>query len=673
MPPTPAQRAAAQVIQHAAAHDGSTAVRLVAGPGTGKSYSIGERVAWLLAAGVPPGAIQAVSFTRAAAKDLRLGIVGYCAAHGQPAADQIPVSTLHGLALRILALGNQLAQYPARPRILDDWEQRYVFDQELQATHGYTLRRCGEIRQHFEARWSTGAPPLPFVSFPQPPISVAEEAAFQAFYNARTQLYSCLLPGEAVRKCLVGIIAGVLNPQALLGAQHLIVDEYQDLNLADVELVDRLAQSGMTLFVCGDDDQSIYSFRYAYPTGIQQFSVRYPHSGTHALDTCFRCANSVLQAATSLLANAPSQGRIPKVFGSVYAASAPPVAGVVDAWHFTAAADEAAAISTSVQELITVGIPPEEILILLASRHELLGPLERELNGRGIAVDIQQAVGLANAAGPRFVLALLRFTLQAQDYLALRTILGARNRVGIRTCNDIAQKCVAAGANFAHQFAAATRSAQLFVQRETNALSGAESAIGSCAHWVGTDTLAMRAAALAATVGAHLSVADATSWNNLVANLPADITLDELVAVLEARSDGEARERLTQVFARLALPIPPQLSSVGRVRIMTLHSSKGLSARVVFIPGLEEEILPGPKRAAYAGQIEEAARLLYVGITRARAACFLSYADRRLVNGAMRRHHASRFNVALGAVFASRVGGLTNPEAIAIATHAANL
>ena len=99
---------------------------------------------------------------------------------------------------------------------------------------------------------------------------------------------------------------------------------------------------------------------------------------------------------------------------------------------------------------------------------------------------------------------------------------------------------------------------------------------------------------------------------------------------------------------------------------MTMHGAKGLSARIVFIPGLEEEIIPGPRRQPYPGLVLEAARLLYVSITRARAACILTYAQRRIVNGQFTNQHASRFTASLNGGFAQRQNGLTAGEVQAI-------
>ena len=112
MPLTLAQIQKAQAVQNAAARDPSQHVRVVAGPGTGKSSAIEERVRWLLAQGVQPAAIYAASFTRASALDLRQRVHAYCVQNAQPAANQVRVTTLHSLALRTLRAAGLLTAYP---------------------------------------------------------------------------------------------------------------------------------------------------------------------------------------------------------------------------------------------------------------------------------------------------------------------------------------------------------------------------------------------------------------------------------------------------------------------------------------------------------------------------------------------------------------------------------
>lgn len=243
MPLTPSDVAAAQAVQDDAAHDGAPQVRVIAGPGTGKSQTIQERVLWLLAHSVQPNEIVVVSFTRASARDLELRI--HRQKPGRPSAEKVRVSTLHSLALRTLRRAGMLAQYPVEPIVLDDWELENIFDAEFQYHSGINSKeRREDIRRYKEAIWSTGSATHPGYRAPTPPVSPAEDAAFDAYHRARTQLYSCVLPGEIVRQCVDLIQAGVLDPVQLLDIKHLIVDEYQDLNPYDLRFVDQLVALG---------------------------------------------------------------------------------------------------------------------------------------------------------------------------------------------------------------------------------------------------------------------------------------------------------------------------------------------------------------------------------------------------------------------------------------------
>jgi DNA helicase II / ATP-dependent DNA helicase PcrA len=104
-----------------------------------------------------------------------------------------------------------------------------------------------------------------------------------------------------------------------------------------------------------------------------------------------------------------------------------------------------------------------------------------------------------------------------------------------------------------------------------------------------------------------------------------------------------------------------------------MHGSKGLSAQMVFIPGLEEEILPGEARRRYVGQVLESARMLFVSITRARLGCIVSFADSRVVNGRMQPQHPSRFTTSLGRPFERRGSGITTSAAKTAVEVSANL
>jgi DNA helicase-2/ATP-dependent DNA helicase PcrA len=671
MPITPQQIQAAETTQRAAAHDAAQQIRLVAGPGTGKSYSIEERVCWLLGQGIQPQSITVVSFTRASSVELRVRIHAYCVNHNQQNGTNVRVSTLHSLALRLLKAAN-LLHYPADPLVLDSWELENIFDAEFGQVNNLGKKRREEIRREHEAFWSTGQWAPPNYIPPNPAITQAERNAFNAFHGPRTQAYSCVLPGEIVRECLRQIVAGNLDPVALINLQHLIVDEYQDLNPIDQQFVDELIARGVITFIAGDDDQSIYSFRYGSPAGIQDFTQRYPGAAPHTLTDCFRCAHSIADAANALMVGYPSQNRIPKALHSLYAGAAPAVAGVVHRWRFPNATSESDSLAASCQALINAGVNPRDILILLSNQRELLPGLRNSLTAANVPFEPPRAETFIDSDTGRFVLGMIRLVCDLHDHVAHRLVLGLRPGVGIGTCESIASAVINNGLSYWDAFHAALPGG-VFKGRNLTALNHARQVCVQVGGWQRNDTLQMRSADIAAVLTATFSAAEAQNWQNYAAPLPVDMTLEELRDWLWADSDEQQMTVLQAVFTRLNQQMPAAAVLPPRVRIMSMHGAKGLSSRIVFVPGLEEHIFPGPWRQPYPGLVLEAARLLYVSITRARAACILSYAAQRRIQGPLRATAASRFTASLNGAFVGRANGLQPPEIQQILTEIQNL
>ncbi len=655
----------AEAQQHAAAHDLNRQIRLIAGPGSGKSFAIQERVRWLLSRNVPASRIYVISFTRASTLDLRNRIHRYCEEKGYQSAHQVSISTLHSLALRVLRAAGLLT-YPADPLVLDDWELENVFDAEFSRASGYlssqgvgySPSRCKDIRRDFEAFCGTGQWSPPNYIPPDPPISETERKAYQRFHVPRTLTYSCVLPGEIVRKCVGYITSGTLNPVLLLGIEHLIVDEYQDLNPSDLEFVDAIIASGANTFVAGDDDQSIYSFRFASPEGIQSFTHRFPQAGRHELRECFRCTPEILRAAQSLIEAFSEPKRIPKNLTSAYTSADPPEQGIVHRWQFQSAVKEARSIATSCRDLIANGLPPREIIILLSNTHEQLKTLTQEFVAESVAYESPRADSFIDTNPGRFILAVLRVICGAHDYVAHRLILGLRPHIGPGLCNGIAESVVANNLNFRDLFYQPLP-AGVFQGAQLSALSHARDICARISTWQPTDTLSDHSEDLLEIIVSIYGEQEARKWADNIAHLPQDITFEELRDYLWADTDEQQSSLLETVYTRLGISFPTGGLLPQKVRIMTMHGAKGLGASVIFIPGLMEEILPGQRRRSYPGLVFESARMLYVSITRARAACILSYAKTRVVYGRFSQQTPSRFTPYLGGSFSNRVDGLT--------------
>jgi superfamily I DNA/RNA helicase len=201
-----------------------------------------------------------------------------------------------------------------------------------------------------------------------------------------------------------------------------------------------------------------------------------------------------------------------------------------------------------------------------------------------------------------------------------------------------------------------------FNGRAVTALNSARGICTQLSTWLEADTIEQRMADISAIINNLFGQQEAQNWQTYASSFPTGTILEELRDLLWADTDEQQDALLHTVFERLNRPVSADGLLPPRVRVMTMHGAKGLSARVVFIPGLEEETLPGPKRQPYPGLVLEAARLLYVSITRARAACVMSYAGTRIVNGQFSRRTPSRFCAQLEGAFSYRANGLTALE-----------
>jgi DNA helicase-2/ATP-dependent DNA helicase PcrA len=178
------------------------------------------------------------------------------------------------------------------------------------------------------------------------------------------------------------------------------------------------------LFVAGDDDQSIYSFRYASPSGIQNFLTGYPTAGQHSLSDCFRCTPIVLQAGQSLIDAFPGPNRIPKTHTSLYHDSNPPVQGISHYWRCRDGVSEARIIAESCRNLIEAGLEPRRILILLSKRKNLWPTIEAELVDADVPYEPPRSVGFLDTPLGRLILSIVRIVGNATDYVAHRELLG---------------------------------------------------------------------------------------------------------------------------------------------------------------------------------------------------------------------------------------------------------
>lgn len=589
----------------AASHEGSNA-RMLAGPGTGKTLTLRARVAYLvLEKKVEPGEIMALTFTRAAAAELRGRIEK--ALEGK-VADRPRVATLHSFALRTLLRNAKLLDVLPQPlRIADDWEERHIIQEDLKESTGTNIKTVRKNLQALSADWDT------LRADESAPNPLKADAAFVGAWEQHRQMYGYTLRSELVYQLKRALEQhGDLKFDNQL--KHLLVDEYQDLNACDLKVVSRLVERGCLVFAAGDDDQSIYGFRHANPEGIRRFDKEHAPSKDLNLATCMRCDQAIIDLARFVADLDPA--RIKKPWQSRTGAGA----GEVHLLRFDTGQDEAQGIASLCKFLIRNGTPPDEVLILIRSDRSgaFSKPLQSHMAQAGVpfSVNVESDSPLDSTPG-RSLLSLLRLSLDDGDSLAWRTLLSVRkNGIGSKTVKGIESDAMQSGSRFGVALRAKALGSGGALRKEFDSLT---QLLGEVKVLVGASDVTFTGQEMQERLG---KISQVLSGHGLT-------DLDQTMAHVSAL----ARESEVVNFAELLSIIsmagltPEQERTAGAVNMLTMHKAKGLSARAVIVMACEDEYLPGRQQSG--GEEADERRLLFVSLTRARERLYIAYAQRR--------------------------------------------
>jgi superfamily I DNA/RNA helicase len=568
------------------AASGNPRIRVVAGPGTGKSFAMKRRVARHLEAGIPPQRILPVTFTRVAAEDLHRELVGMNVA----GCEAIRGTTLHSLAMRILMRNHVLNALGRTARPLNEFELEPLVS-DLMHVHG-GRREIKRRKQAYEAAWARLQPDTPgFVQSPEDAAFAADLLAWLVFHNA-------MLIGEVIPQLYAYLQANPAAPERT-EFSHILVDEFQDLNKAEQTVIDLLSGQAEVCIV-GDDDQSIYSFKYAHPQGIRDWLMVSPNADDLSLDECRRCPTRVAHMANSLIGH--NQMRlVPRALAPV-PTNGP---GDVRIIQYQTLADEVAGIANFITDLVdNHGVPPGDILVL-AQRGAIGTPIYEALRASAVPVRSYYAEAELDSEEAQRRFSLLKLFVDRNDKVALRWLIGLpANNWGAAGYRRIRDLCSATGET----------PWQVLQQ-----LSEGQIAIPHTATLVATFDQLLE----------EINVLEACSDLAEVIDsiFPEDnaATIGLRALALQALEDVDDDDRaglLSTLIEAIAQPDIP--SEVQDVRIMSLHKSKGLSAPVTVIAGCVEGLLPkqpdaGLSPAEAAADIEEQRRLFFVGISRVKA------------------------------------------------------
>ena len=610
--------------QRAAVTASQAPLLVLAGAGSGKTRVLVHRVAWLIQVeGVSPFGILAVTFTNKAAGEMRARIEQLI----DVPARGMWVGTFHGLAHRLLRAHWTQAGLPQSFQILDADDQLRLIRRVMKALEIDEARWPPKQMQWFiNARKDEGLRPQ-HIEHKGDPFVRQQLTVYQAYEEA------CRRAGmiDFAEILLRAHELWLQHPELLAHYQqrfrHILVDEFQDTNTIQYAWLRLLAGEQARITIVGDDDQSIYGWRGARVDNLHRFSRDFPGARTLRLEQNYRSTGTILNAANALIAH--NEGRLGKNLWTAGEAGEP-----IELYCAYNEQDESRFVIERVGHLMEQGVARSRMAVLYRSNAQSR-VFEERLLQTGIPYRVYGGLRFFERQEIKDALSYLRLCANREDDASFDRIVNQPPRgIGERTLEVVRDHAKAAGVSLWAAARAVTDAAALPAR--------AGSALGAFLR--GIDGLARSIESLPLQEQVEHTVAHSTLRDHYQkekgekgqARLE---NLDELINA--AREFGLAEigddqiDPLSAFLSHAALEAGEGQADAWEdcLQLMTLHSAKGLEFDYVFLVGLEEGLFPHRMSAEEPGRLEEERRLCYVGITRARRALLLSYAEHRRLYG----------------------------------------
>jgi ATP-dependent DNA helicase Rep len=606
---------------------------VLAGAGSGKTGVITHKIAYLVEqCGYQPAHIAAITFTNKAAKEMQERAARLLP--GRPAA-QLNVSTFHALGVRILRAEAAAAGLKPRFSILDAADTAALFAE----LSGEADRARVRLLQSRVSAWKNALTrPDEALRGARDPLAAAAARLYDK-YQATLKAYQAVDFDDLI---LLPVHLFESAPEVLARWQgrlrYLLVDEYQDTNRGQYRLLRLLAGPRAAFTAVGDDDQAIYAWRGADSENLRHLGADYPQLKVIKLEQNYRSTARILAAANSLIANNP------KLFDKKLWSEL----GHGDAIRVTACRDGEDEAEQVVMKLSAHRFEHRakfrDYAILYRGNHQARA-FEQQLRAHKIPYLLSGGQSFFERAEIKDLTAYLRLIANGDDDPAyIRAATTPRRGIGAATLEALGRHAGARhkslfAASFEAGLAAQLPAKQLEAVREFGAfVNRMESrAAREPAAQVLADLLA------AIRYEAHLFETcepreAQTKWANV----------REFADWLGRKGEEEGRNliELNQSLALLSM-LDKGEENADAVQLATLHAAKGLEFEHVFLVGVEEGILPH-RESVDLGKVEEERRLMYVGVTRARASLHVSWCERRKLGKETRDCAPSRFIAELG-------------------------
>lgn len=605
-------------------------VLVLAGAGTGKTRVLTTRLAHILATGrARPWEMLVVTFTNKAAREMRERIGNLI---GDQAEGLRWLGTFHSVAAQILRRHAELVGLQSSFTILDTDDQERLLKQLLEAanvdTKKHTPKSLAAAIDHWKNRGWTPEKLPPSEDFAEG----RGKALYTAYQNRLRTLNACDFGDLLLHNLTILSQNADLAKEYRRRFKYILVDEYQDTNVAQYLWLRLLTSSTGNVCCVGDDDQSIYGWRGAEVDNILRFEKDFPGAKVIRLEQNYRSTVHILGAAGALIAaNKERLGK--QLWTEDESGDKVRVRGF---WDGDA---EARMIAEEVEDARRRGIPYRDIAVLVRASFQM-----RAFEERFVMLAIPYKV----IGGPRFferaeirdAHAYLRLLQSENDDLAFERIVNVPKRgVG----DTSVQKILHIGRENGVSAMQAVRHLMQADELPGRTRTPLTNFVRDLDRWrdllkMGTPHWQVMESVLDESGYTDMQKADRTSGQTRLDNLKELVQsmqqFDTLQAYLEHVSLVMDLERNAD-----------EESSDGAVQIMTLHGAKGLEFPLVFLPGWEEGVFPSQRSIDEKGLkgLEEERRLAYVGVTRAKRDARISFAANRMVYGRWTTQLPSRF------------------------------
>lgn len=629
----PAQRKAVQTL--------SGPLLVLAGAGTGKTRVITYRMVELIRSGIPPSRILSVTFTNKAAREMRERTLALL---GKKTRQRPLISTFHSLCVRILRQEIHQLGYPNQFTIYDRGDQESAARTALREIRvGDSALRPGDLLNAI-SRWKmSGIAPdraADHVVNDQDFLAALAYRKYQANLRAAGGVDFddlLLLTNELFRQF----------PDSLNKYQsafdHVQIDEYQDTNGSQFELVTALVAGHGNLCVVGDDDQAIYGWRGAEVEHILGFDRQFAGATVIRLEDNYRCTDRIITVANRLVSH--NRGRHAKVL-IAHKVNGEPVKLIEFPDEQTEAREVVSEIAYFIREL---EVPKREFAILFRTneQHRLF---ETELRRQRVPYVLMGTQSFFDRREIRDLLAYLKAIAFPKDEQALLRIINVPARgIGTASVEKILQRAVADGTAFWDAVAPLQAAGQITprtaasVDNFRQLLLKYRAAFQERPHELPelTERLIREVDYDSEIVKQYKDADQQTLRREMV-----QAFVNSVAQYLEAADDPSLAEYLNEAAlnGREEEPDKDEQAAEDAVKLMTLHSAKGLEFPRVYLVGMEEGLLPHRRSIdATEKEISEERRLAYVGVTRAMDVLTLTRAASRMKWGKRRPSLPSRF------------------------------